>query len=92
MSTVTTTHHRFPGSAGGAAIACALVIGGVSALGVALSQDHTAQPASPSVECTSASCVGPDHPVLRGRHDHGKFAHGRLHPTTGGGHTVVGQP
>jgi hypothetical protein len=84
MSTSTTTHHRLPGSTAAAAIVSAVVLGGVAALGVALSNDGSTAPAAPTSECTTASCVGPQHPLLPGRHDFQLRNGDKFHPTTNG--------
>ena len=85
MSTsTTTTHQRLPGSTAAAAIVSAVVVGGVAALGVALSNNGSTQPVAPTTECTSASCVGPQHPVLPGRHDFQLRNGDKFHPTTNG--------
>ena len=92
MSTATTSHHRFPGSTLGAAIACAAVLGGVSALGLALPQDGSTQPLDPTSQCTLTTCHSGQHPVLPGRHDFGLRPGGGFDSTTSGGQPQLGLP
>ena len=89
MSATTTTRHHLPGSAVAAALACAAVIGGVSALGLAVSHHESVQPVAPAGVCISASCVGPAHPLLPGRH-HRVDPPQRVHTPTGGGFKPTG--
>ena len=84
MSTATTSHHRFPGSTLGAAIACAAVLGGVTALGLALPQDGSTQPLDTTSQCTLTTCHSGQHPVLR--------PGGGFDSTTSGGQPQLGQP
>jgi len=99
MTISTTTHRHFPGSTVAAAVGCAVVIGGVAALGLAVSQHDSVQPAAPTSVCVTTSCVGPGHPVLPGRHDF-RLRPGRdlsqpgggFKPTGDGGRIRAGRP
>jgi hypothetical protein len=93
MSTATTTHHRrFFGSAGGTALAAAAIIGGMTALGLALPDHDSVQPVAPTSQCTIESCGAGDHPLLPGRRDFHLRPGGGYLPPTGGGRLVGGQP
>lgn len=91
MSTATTTRH-FPGSTTAAAIACAVVLAGGAALGIALTNTHSgsAEPVAPTAHCTSALC-GVEHPILPGRHDFQQSSPGHFHYTSSGGRVMLGQ-
>jgi hypothetical protein len=85
----TATIQRFPAAT--AAVACAAVVGGAAALGIALSNNgDSTQPLAPTAECNSTSCAV-DHPVLPGRHDFQVRPHGGFQPTTSGGKVMIGQ-
>ena len=69
MSTLTTFHHRFTGRGLGAALACAVIVGGAAALGLSLPHDTAGQPVDPAPACVVASCQPDNHALLPGRHD-----------------------
>lgn len=92
MSSATSTRHRMPGQPVGAAIACAVILGGAAALGLALPHDTSTQPVDPTSQCTITSCHSGDHPVLPGRHDFQIRPSADVDPTTSGGQPQLGQP
>jgi hypothetical protein len=91
-STATTTRHRLHGSGLGAAIACAAIIGGAAALGIALPQGDSTQPVDPTSQCTITTCHSGQHPVLPGRHDFGLRPGGGVDLPSVGGRPQLGQP
>jgi hypothetical protein len=88
MSTALTTYHRFSDPLAAAA-AVAVIVGGASVIGVAMSQsnNHTA----PSAPSTSAQ-VGPDHAARIGLGDFTRSQATSHSQAPRGGHTMVGLP
>jgi len=83
MSSALHIRHRLPGQTLGPAIACAVILGGAAALGLALPHDAATQPVAPTSQCTITSCHSGDHPVLPGRRDF------QIRPGQAGGDQVL---
>lgn len=94
MSTTATTQHRFPHQIALAAGATVVIVGGVTALGLAISQDNATAPAGttssthPWPGCTDPRCVPPD----QREHGPSKGHPGQFPPPVGGGQPQIGLP
>lgn len=94
MSTAITTHqHRFAHPIAMAAVATVVVVGGATAVGVAVSHDGgTTAPTRSGTStydyqgCNDLRCAPPSH----GRH--GNAPADRFQPPAKGGTTMIGQP
>ncbi|HEY2880682.1 hypothetical protein [Nocardioides sp.] len=94
MSTAATTQHRFPHQIALAAAATVVVVGGVTAIGIAASQDSTTTPTGTTSAthhwpgCTDPRCLPPDQRA----HGQDKGHPGQFPSPAPGGQPQIGLP